>query len=337
MRQHYYNVPSGDSVPVLSHAYLLQRGLLRSAPLLDTTMASSANDDGDLSKHFVISKSISIEFKTARKTSERLEVVFNGDLVPTNFQNADGLTYCWTLDREIHIFLNSNDSNSDTLTLRVGSKKKGLIKKLKARNDKLDEFKLASEEIADKFKHSSSIRFPGQNSTVILDVVTGSIEDILATESSEELDPLLRVQSFIASGDSFVKNARSLGSILENIPVAENALQVLENTIDTFGNAYPLAKAVLTALSIPYKLLRNEDKFKKNVKELAEAMYSAFKCLMDIRFHTKITSAKELFVSIMKILRDAATFIDIYRRKDRFSEFSSKFGVRKIGYEPASL
>ncbi len=54
-----------------------------------------------------------------------------------------------------HIFPNSNDLNSDTLTLRVGSEKKGLLKRLKARNDKLDEFKLASEEIADKFKHSS--------------------------------------------------------------------------------------------------------------------------------------------------------------------------------------
>lgn len=84
-------------------------------------------------------------------------------------------------------------------------------------------------------------------------------------------------------------------------------------------------------------MLRNEHKFKKNVKELAEAMYSTFKCLMDVRFHTKITSAKELYVSIMKILWGAATFIDIYRRKDRFSEFRSTLYVRRICYEPSSL
>ncbi len=76
------------------------------------------------------------------------------------------------------MFPNSNDSNSDTLTLRVGGKVKGLFKGLKARKDGLDEFRLAPKEIADKFRNSfreyqffhrykeltisTAIKFPGQ-------------------------------------------------------------------------------------------------------------------------------------------------------------------------------
>ncbi len=42
---------------------------------------------------------------------------------------------------------------------------------------------------------------------------------------------------------------------------------------------------------------------------------------MDVRYHTKIMSARELFVSIMKTLRDAAVLIEIYRGKGRLGEF----------------
>ncbi len=44
---------------------------------------------------------------------------------------------------------------------------------------------------------------------------------------------------------------------------------------------------------------------------------------MDVRYHTKVASAKELFVFIMKTLRDAALFIEDYRTKSRLGEFDS--------------
>ncbi len=59
----------------------------------------------------------------------------------------------------------------------------------------------------------------------------------------------------------------------------------------------------------------------QEVKDLVEAMHFTCVCLTDVRYHVKITSAKELFVSLMKTLRDAATFIDMYQRRGRFSEF----------------
>jgi len=173
----------------------------------------------------------------------------------------------------------------------------------------------------------------------MLEVATGSIEDIVATESMKDLDPLLpkRIQDVIASGDSVSSLFRPLKSILEVIPMPEGALQVLEGISETLKDAHPLAKAVLTALSIPYKLLKNEDKFKQDVKDLVEAMQFTCKCLLDVRYNTKTSSAKELFVSIMKILRDAATFIDIYRRKDWFSEFGSTSCIMKTTNKSASL
>ncbi len=92
----------------------------------------------------------------------------------------------------------------------------------------------------------------------------------------KDLDPLLpkRVQDAIDSGDSFLKNTQKLKSILEIIPIPENALKVLEGIGETakdvsslqwmacpdaeYGLLYlklhPLARAVMTALSIPYKV-----------------------------------------------------------------------------------
>ncbi len=70
-------------------------------------------------------------------------------------------------------------------------------------------------------------------------------------------------------------------------------------------------------------MLKNERDFKQNVEDFAEAMHSTCRCLMDGRYHTKITSARELFVSIMKTLRDAAVCIEIYRGKGRLGEFGS--------------
>ncbi len=65
------------------------------------------------------------------------------------------------------------------------------------------------------------------------------------------------------------------------------------------------------------------------MKDLVEAMHTACGCLVDVRYHTKITSAKELFVSIMKMLRDAAVFVDTYEKKSWFSEFGSRLCVIK--------
>ncbi len=76
-------------------------------------------------------------------------------------------------------------------------------------------------------------------------------------------------------------------------------------------------------------MLKNEREFKQNVQDLAEAMLSTCKCLTDVRYQTKITSAREFFVSIMKTLRDAATFVEVYRRKGRFGELGSKFRAVK--------
>jgi len=199
---------------------------------------------------FVISKDISIRFQKTTRTSERIEVVFNGDTVKATLEDTDGLTHRWTLEREIRMFMNLRAD--DTLTFRVAyGKRRGCFK---ARSDRFEEFRLAPKDIADNFKQSKEIRFSRPNCSVMLKVATGSIEELIATESSEELNPLLNVQDVITSSSSFLQFAQPLKSVLESIPITADALQVLESAIDTLGNAHPLAKAVLTALSIPYKV-----------------------------------------------------------------------------------
>ena len=69
----------------------------------------------------------------------------------------------------------------------------------------------------------------------------------------------------------------------------------------------------------PLEMLRNEANFKQKVKDLAEAMRVACRCLMETRYHTKIAFAKDVFKDIMRLLRNAAVFIDIYCNKSRIS------------------
>lgn len=47
-------------------------------------------------------------------------------------------------------------------------------------------------------------------------------------------------QGVLDSSHSFLKNAQSLQSVLENIPVAEETWQFLENTLDTIGDVSSL-------------------------------------------------------------------------------------------------
>lgn len=76
--------------------------------------------------------------------------------------------------------------------------------------------------------------------------------------------------------------------------------------------------------------MKNELEFKENIKDLTDVMLTTCKCLVDARYYLKIESARDLFTSIMKILRDATLFVGIYLGKGRFGKFSSKLCVMYI-------
>ena len=75
------------------------------------------------------------------------------------------------------------------------------------------------------------------------------------------------------------------------------------------------------SLTCPFKLLKNENEFIQNVKDLAETIRFTAKCMADIQDHTKIFSAKEELTSIAKTLRDAAQYVDTYARKGKIGAF----------------
>lgn len=77
-------------------------------------------------------------------------------------------------------------------------------------------------------------------------------------------------------------------------------------------------------------MLRNEVEFKQKIKDMAETMRVACRCLMETRYHTKIAFAKDVFKSILRLLRNAAVFIDIYCEKSRIREF--KFVHKRMGF-----
>ncbi len=70
----------------------------------------------------------------------------------------------------------------------------------------------------------------------------------------KNLDPLLpeRVQDAIDSGDSVLKNTQKLKSILEIIPIPENALKVLEGIGETIQDVSFLQLIAFPILSTDF-------------------------------------------------------------------------------------
>ncbi|KLO07241.1 hypothetical protein SCHPADRAFT_657824 [Schizopora paradoxa] len=86
------------------------------------------------------------------------------------------------------------------------------------------------------------------------------------------------------------------------------------------GDIHPLAKAVVTAMMVPYHLLKNAGEYAEKMKDLAKAMYFACECLMEVRHRTRIGLARDLFMKILRLLRNASIFIDIYCKKGRIRQ-----------------
>ncbi len=83
--------------------------------------------------------------------------------------------------------------------------------------------------------------------------------------------------------------------------------------------------------------MKNEYEFKENVEDLAEAMRSTGKCLIDVEDHAKIASVKDTFVSLTKMLRDAALFVEIYQTESRLSKYNSILYISNTAYRPTSF
>ena len=69
--------------------------------------------------------------------------------------------------------------------------------------------------------------------------------------SNRDLDPLLleRVDGLIDSSQSLWDNTELLRSVLENIPVPEEAYQLLESTMATLENVGALRRALVEILN----------------------------------------------------------------------------------------
>ncbi|KLO04488.1 hypothetical protein SCHPADRAFT_1003285 [Schizopora paradoxa] len=285
----------------------------------------------DLGKHIAVQKNIRIKFGDAKKlfASDELQVLL-GDLdsiTVVSPEKLDSLTRRWTLDSEILLF------PGDTITFRVPIRKGHTFKALLPKSSKrkeppLRDYLFKYEALAKKLgdlsysNDSKVVTFAEDDFVLTFELVEGSIERIINMSPNKDLDPLLpeHVEGLINSSQSLWKNTQSLRNVLENIPVPEEAYQLLESTFAAIRDVHPLAKAIMTALAIPYKLLKNESVFKQKIREMAEAMRVACQCLMETRYHTKITFAKDVFKNILRLLRNAAVFIDIYCRKGRIQQ-----------------
>jgi len=111
---------------------------------------------------------------------------------------------------------------------------------------------------------------------------------------------------------------RSVFDILDaNVAVLQTVTQALENV----ASAHPLAKAAVSALLIPYKLLEAEHKFTKNLLSLKDEMQPLIKLVADARWIAELTSTKDSVWKIMNAVIDASHFIYKFVKKGRIRTF----------------
>ncbi|CAL1706746.1 unnamed protein product [Somion occarium] len=102
-----------------------------------------------------------------------------------------------------------------------------------------------------------------------------------------------------------------------SLDIAGNILKVVESVSDM----NPIAKAVVTALSVPFKLLENERDFDGDLTELGHAMHALLMCVKAVRDNAGRSDVLyETLVKVMESTLEAAQFVNDHLKRNRLEQ-----------------
>ncbi|KAI9568924.1 hypothetical protein HD554DRAFT_2328447 [Boletus coccyginus] len=195
----------------------------------------------------------------------------------------------------------------------------------------VDELVVTGKELLDGCNNNSG-RITTQGSDYKLEIVTTvhGISDVSLstldsgegwthpiTDAQAKLDDIPSLLDLPLSLEDIQNGVGDLKSVLSYVGDKTDVLDGIMAALDHLGNAHPIARAAVTALSIPYKLLANEREFHNELKSLGDVMRTLITCLTEVQDMAKISPVKENFKEILGAVLRGSSFIQIYLKKSR--------------------
>ncbi|KAI9573161.1 hypothetical protein HD554DRAFT_2326001 [Boletus coccyginus] len=250
----------------------------------------------DFLSYFSIQE-LCLTFKDSKRISKSLNLVAGSSERNVTRERKDGLTHYWSLDPVMNV-----PSGED---LTVKPRYSRLLRPLSL----VDELVVTGKELLDGCNNNSG-RITKQGSDYKLEIVT-----TLHGISDAKLDDIPSLSDLPLSLEDIQNGIKDLKSVLSYVGDRTDVLDGIVAALDHLGNAHPIARAAVTALSIPYKLLANEREFHNELKSLGDVMRTLVMCLTEVQDMGKISLVKENFKEILGAVLRGSTFIQIYLKK----------------------
>ncbi|KAI9454718.1 hypothetical protein HD554DRAFT_320937 [Boletus coccyginus] len=262
--------------------------------LVSTTMSS------DPLSYFSIQE-LRLTFKDSdsKRISKSLKLVAGSSERTVTGKRKDGLTHSWFPEPVINV------PSGEDLTV------KPRYSKLRHPFSPLNELVVTGKELLDGCINNSG-RITKQGSDYMLEIVA-TVHGI----SDVKLDDIPSVSDLPLSLEDIQKGIEGLKSVLSCLGKCTDVLGGIMAALDILGDAHPIARAVVIALSIPYKLLENEREFHNDLKSLGDVMRNLIMCLTEVQDVAKISPVKKNFEDILGAVLRGSSFIQDYLKKDR--------------------
>jgi len=163
----------------------------------------------------------------------------------------------------------------------------------------------------------------GKNSAITLKVYLRGFDEALVEVDTTSLNPNAEAEILesLSSSDSLHDCASELRSVFDKIGENSEVVERVGGVLENAASAHPITKVAVSALLIPYKLLKVEHEFKNDMRRLAIGIKFLLELLTDARWIAKIASTKHVVRKIMKAVIDVSHYIHEFVNKSHISMF----------------
>ncbi|KLO15490.1 hypothetical protein SCHPADRAFT_263732 [Schizopora paradoxa] len=173
--------------------------------------------------------------------------------------------------------------------------------------------------VSERGKDGQTFEYPLKDTSVTLHVTLKSLgrlsgSSIDDSKLGEEYDKLN--DSLLADGT--LNALRDLANNLKG-NVNLEVLDAIMNRVKSIAEVHPLINTAVTALSIPYKMWRQEHEFKENLKALARDMCTSLESMIEAYPSIESEHAKKTATELVRLILRASAYVKSFSMEDERS------------------
>ncbi|KLO19717.1 hypothetical protein SCHPADRAFT_56336 [Schizopora paradoxa] len=235
--------------------------------------------------------------------------------------------------------------------------------KLRLSRKKLDGFQFSADtviafcrtqlDVSKQHDYEFTLHSDSGNSTLFLTVTLKGTSSVKVPDSfsfddidklGKELDQL---SSSSVSKDSMSAITRVFSSVADCIDF--QILDAIINTLKAFAAAHPLVHVVVSALLVPYELLKVQHEYIENIKTLAGDMCISLKAMSNAFPKIELEYAKEVVIDLLKVVVQASVYVHDFFNKGAaqrltaaqfqhdLDDYKKKLETRRLDFREAAL